>query len=75
MIRVWTNKNRVQMEFKGTITEQINEMGYAMKEFANKSLKIDEVEFLKMFIVAYEEAAKEEIQDETNAGDEVRQDD
>lgn len=75
MIKVWTNKNRVLMEFKGTITEQINEMGYAMKEFANKSLKIDEVEFLKMFIVAYEEAAKEEIQDETNAGDEVRQDD
>lgn len=56
MIKVWTDKNRVLMEFKGTITEQINEMGYAMKEFANKSLKIDEVEFLKMFIVAYDEA-------------------
>nr|DAG27482.1 MAG TPA: hypothetical protein [Caudoviricetes sp.] len=56
MIRVWTNKNRVKMEFKGTLTEQFNEMGYLMKEFANEVLKIDEVDFLKMFIVAYEEA-------------------
>ena len=56
MIRVWTNKNRVKMEFKGTLTEQFNEMGYLMKEFANEALKIDEVDFLKMFIVAYEEA-------------------
>lgn len=56
MIRVWTNKNRVKMEFKGTLTEQFEEMGYLMKEFANEALKIDEVDFLKMFIVAYEEA-------------------
>ena len=56
MIRVWINKNRVKMEFKGTLTEQFNEMGYLMKEFANEVLKIDEVDFLKMFIVAYEEA-------------------
>lgn len=66
MIRVWTNKNRVKMEFKGTLTEQFEEMGYLMKEFANEALKIDEVEFLETFIKAYQEVAKNEASNETH---------
>lgn len=56
MIKVWKDENNVSAEFNGLVKDLIDEMGYLMKEFANEALKIDEVDFLKMFIVAYEEA-------------------
>lgn len=66
MIKVWTNEERVSAEFNGTVKDLIDEMGYLMKKFANEILKIDEVEFCKTFIVAYEKAAKDEANDETD---------
>lgn len=66
MIKVWTDEERVSAEFNGTVKDLIDEMGYLMKKFANEALKIDEVDFCKMFIVAYQEAAKDEAQNETH---------
>lgn len=66
MIKVWSDEKRISAEFNGTVKDLIDEMGYLMKKFANDVLKIDEVEFLQAFIVAYQETAKDEANDETN---------
>lgn len=66
MIKVWSDENRFSAEFNGSGKDLIDEMGYLMKKFANEVLKIDEVEFLKTFIKAYQEVAKNEASNETH---------
>ena len=66
MIKVWSDENRISVEFNGLGNDLIDEMGYLMKKFTNEVLKIDEVEFLETFVKAYQEVAKNEASNETN---------
>ena len=74
MIEVETIAGEIKTTFNGSIEELTQELGFSIKGFANNVLGISEIELLYIFSEAYMNL-KNKAQNETDAGDEVRQDD
>lgn len=66
MIKAETIGDKIETTFEDVTKDLIDEMGNAIKVFAKNVLEMDVIDFLKIFIKAFEMEREGEANDEVN---------